>query len=139
MKPLINNATVRNTINTNNFQFQYNKLLTLRGIKIQNDVLTKETIKANVLRLVSALSRIMATCIMIYNYISPDSTVKTASLVAGAASNIINRTKTIFRYGYGEKEDEPSVSRLAVWQDKQVRGVPCFEDELERKDKLSRG
>ena len=110
----MNNATVRNTINRNNYQSQYNKLLTLRGIKIQNDVLTKETIKANVLRLVSALSGIMGTCIMIYKYISPDSTVKTASLVAGGASNIINRTKTIFRYGYGEKEDEPSVSRLVV-------------------------
>ena len=52
MKPLMINATDRKTINTNNYQFYFNKLVTSRGFKIQNDVLTKETIKANGLRLV---------------------------------------------------------------------------------------
>ena len=44
MKPLMINATDRNTINHNNYQFYNNKLLTLNNIKIQNDVLTKEMI-----------------------------------------------------------------------------------------------
>ena len=41
MKPLMINATERNTINHDNYQFHFNKLLTLKGIKIQSDVLTK--------------------------------------------------------------------------------------------------
>ena len=47
MKPLIYNVTDRNTINTIHYQFIFNKLHTSRGIKIQNDFLTIETIKAN--------------------------------------------------------------------------------------------
>ena len=42
MKPLMMNATDRITINTDNYQFYYNKLLTSKGIEIQNDVLTKK-------------------------------------------------------------------------------------------------
>ena len=41
MKPLMINATDRITINHDNYQFYFNKLLTLKGIKIQNDVLTQ--------------------------------------------------------------------------------------------------
>ena len=44
MKPLMINATDRNVINHDNYQFYFNKLLTLNNIKIQNDVLTKEMI-----------------------------------------------------------------------------------------------
>ena len=44
MKPLIINATDRTTINHDNYQFYFNKLLTLKGIKIQNDVLTQEMV-----------------------------------------------------------------------------------------------
>ena len=47
MKPLMINATYRKTINTDNYQFYINKLLTSKSMKIQNDVLTKETVKAN--------------------------------------------------------------------------------------------
>ena len=61
MKTLMKNATDRNSNNTNNYQFYFNKLLISRSIKIQNDVLSKETIKANGLRLVSTLSGIMGT------------------------------------------------------------------------------
>ena len=39
---------------------------------------------------------------MIYSSISPDSTVNTSALVAGGASNILNRTNTLYRYDYGE-------------------------------------
>ena len=101
MKSLMNNATDRNTTNTNNYQFYFNKLLTSRGIKIQIDVLTKETIKANAFKAVSGISEIAGTCFMIYNYLSPDSTVKTAGLVAAGASSILNRTNTLLLYGYG--------------------------------------
>ena len=46
MKPLMINATDRNTINHDNYQFYFNKLLTLNNIKIQNNVLTKKMVKA---------------------------------------------------------------------------------------------
>ena len=67
MKPLMINATDLNTINQDNYQFYFNKLLTLKGIKIQNDVLTKETIKANASSLLSTILGIIGTCFMIYN------------------------------------------------------------------------
>ena len=38
---------------------------------------------------------------MIYDYISPDTTVKTAGLVAAVASSILNKTNTLINYGYG--------------------------------------
>ena len=41
MKPLVINVTDRNTINHDNYQFYFNKLLTSIGIKIQNDVNTR--------------------------------------------------------------------------------------------------
>ena len=56
MKPLMINATDRNTINHDNYQFYFNKLPTLKGIKIQNDVLTQEKIKADDFRLISTVS-----------------------------------------------------------------------------------
>ena len=46
----MNSATDRNTINKDNYIFYFNKLLTSRGIKIQNDVLTKEKIIAKVVK-----------------------------------------------------------------------------------------
>ena len=52
MKPLMINATDRNTINHDNYQFYFNKLLTLEVIKKQNDVLTLEKIKADGFRLI---------------------------------------------------------------------------------------
>ena len=82
MKPLMINATDRNTINHDNYQFYFNKLLTLKGIKIQNDVLTPEKIKANGFRLISTILGIISPGFMIYNYIHPDITVKNAGLVA---------------------------------------------------------
>ena len=35
IKPLMNSSKDRNTINTDNYQFYFNKLLASRGIKIQ--------------------------------------------------------------------------------------------------------
>ena len=42
---------------------------------------------------------------MIYNYISPDTTIKTAGLVAAVASSILNRTNTLINYGYGNPSE----------------------------------
>ena len=51
IKPLMINATERNTINHDNYKFYFNQILTLKGIKIQNDVLTQEMVKADGFRL----------------------------------------------------------------------------------------
>ena len=101
MKPLMINATDRNTINHDIYQFYFNKLLTLKGIKIQNDVLTQEIFKTDGFRLSSTILGIISTCFLIYNYMSPDTTVKTAGHVAASASNILNRASTLVNFGYG--------------------------------------
>ena len=95
MKPLMINATDRNTINHDNYQFYFIKLLTLKGIKVQNDVLAKEMVKADGFRLASTILGIIGTCFMIYNYMSPDTTLKTAGHLATSASNILNRASTL--------------------------------------------
>ena len=59
IKPLLNSATDRNTINADNYQFYFNKVLNSRGIKIQNDVVTKETVIANGIKYTGYI----ATCI----------------------------------------------------------------------------
>ena len=53
-------------ITTNNYKFYFNKFLKSRSIKIQNDVLTKETIKANGFRILSCFGGIAGTCLLIY-------------------------------------------------------------------------
>ena len=108
MKPLMINATDRNTINHDNYQFYFNKLLTSKRIKIQNDVLTKELIKADGFRLISTILSIIGTCFMIYNYMSPDTTVKTAGHMATSASNMLSRANTLVSFGY--REDQGNIS-----------------------------
>ena len=95
------NATDRYTIITDKYQFYFNKLLTSKSIKIQHDGLTKETVKAAGLKLVSAVFVILGTCFMIYNYMSPDTTVNTAALVIAGARNILNKTNTLINFGCG--------------------------------------
>ena len=104
MKSLMINATDRITINHDNYQFYFNKLLRLKGIKIQNDVLTQEMVKADGFRLASINLGFIGTCFMIYKYMSPDATVKTAGHVATSASNILNRASTLVNFGCGEEE-----------------------------------
>ena len=65
-KPQMINATDRNTINAENYQFFFNKFLASRDIKIQNDVLTKETVKADGMQLLSVISELIASFFMIY-------------------------------------------------------------------------
>ena len=102
MKPFMINATDRNTINHDNYQFYFNKLLTLKGIKIQNDVLTQEKIKANGFRLISTTLGIISPDFMIYSYIYTDMTVKNGGLVAMGASTMLSIASTLVNYGYGE-------------------------------------
>ena len=49
-KPLMNSATDRNTINKDNYIIYLTEIFTSRGIKIQNDVLTKEKLNANAVK-----------------------------------------------------------------------------------------
>ena len=60
MKPLMNSATDRNDINEDNYIFYFNKLLTSRGIKIQNDVLKQEKVKADGLKQLSSIVGIIS-------------------------------------------------------------------------------
>ena len=62
IKPLMNIATDRNNININNCHFYFNLFLTSIGIKFPNDVFTKDTIKANGLKVVSYLGGVLGTC-----------------------------------------------------------------------------
>ena len=106
MKPLMINATDRNTINHDNYQFYFNKLLTLNNIKIQNDVLTKEMVKAKGLKQLSNIGGIIGWGLVITSYIYPDSIIKTFGAVPMSASNMLNRANTLVNVGYGE--DLPS-------------------------------
>ena len=60
MKPLMINATDRNVINYDNYQFYFYKLLTLNNIKIQNDVLTKEMIMGKGIKNLSTIGGIIS-------------------------------------------------------------------------------
>ena len=44
---------------------------------------------------------------MIYNWIKPDTTVRTAAHVAAHASHIVNRTGTLLNFAYGEDGTSP--------------------------------
>ena len=67
MKPLMINATNRNVINHDNYQFYFNKLLTLNNIKIQNDVLTKEMIMGKGMKILSNIGGIIGPDLFIFN------------------------------------------------------------------------
>ena len=69
MKPLLINATDRAVINTDNYQFYFNKLLTLNNNKIQNDVLTKEKIAGNWTEHIGGITGGLSALFMIYNCI----------------------------------------------------------------------
>ena len=101
MNPLMINATDRNPINHDNYQFYFNKLLTLNNVKIQNEVLTKETIKANGLNQLSNIGGIVSSILVITSYIYPNEVLKTVGHVAMGASNMLNRVN-MFNVGYGE-------------------------------------
>ena len=106
MKPLMINATDRDTINHDNYQFYFYKFRTLNNIKLQNDVLTKEMVKAKGFKQLSNFGGIIDWGLVIISYIYPDSIIKTVGAVAMSASNMLNRANTLANVGFGE--DLPS-------------------------------
>ena len=111
MKSLMINSTDRNTINHDNYQVYFNKFLTLNNIKFQNDVLTKEMVKAKALKQLSNIGGFIGWGLVITSYIYPDSIIKTVGAVAMSASNMLNRANTLVNVGYGE--DLPSRSVIS--------------------------
>ena len=75
IKPPMNSATDRSTINKYNYQFYFNKLLNLRGTKIQNDVLTKGTVRANCMKCGSYIALGLASVFWIYSLMCSDTSV----------------------------------------------------------------
>ena len=67
MKPLMINATDRNVINHDNYQFYFNKLLTLNNIKIQNYVLSKEMIMGKGIKSLSTIGGIISSGLIIFS------------------------------------------------------------------------
>ena len=113
MKPLMINATDRNVINHDNYQFYFNKLLTLNNIKIQNDVLTKEMIKGKGMKILSNIGGIIGTGLFIFNCFYPDSISRNAGTVAMGASTMLSRVNTLVNVGYGEELEGETRSSFA--------------------------
>ena len=95
IKPLMNSATDRITVHTDNYQFDFNKLLISEGIKIQNDVLTKKKFVANCLKYGGSKIGFVGFLLWIYNILKPDPTVRAAAQVTTQAGHLINRTNTL--------------------------------------------
>ena len=103
MKPLMINATDRNVINHDNYQFYFNKLLTLNNIKVQNDVLTKEMIIGKGIKILSNIGGIIGAGLSIFNCFYPNSISRNAGTVAMGASTMLSRVNTLVNVGYGEE------------------------------------
>ena len=103
MKPLMINATDRNVINHDNYQFYFNKLLTLNNIKIQNDVLTKEMIMGKGIKILSNIGGIIGAGLFIFNCFYHNSISRNAGTVAMRASTMLSRVNTLVNVGYGEQ------------------------------------
>ena len=108
MKPLLFNATDRAVVNADNYQFYFNKLLTLNNIEIENDSLAKEKIVANWAKFIADILGGSSALLMIYNCMKSDTTVKTAAHVAAYSSHMINGTGTLLNYALGEDRSPPS-------------------------------
>ena len=100
MKPLLIKATDRAVIKTDNYQFYFNKLLTLNNIKIQNDVLTKEKMTDYWKKHIGFITGGLSALFMIYNCIEPDTKAH--------ESHMINRSSTLLNYAWGEDGSQPS-------------------------------
>ena len=103
MEQLMINATDRNVINHDNYQFYFNKLLTLNNIKFQNDVLTKEMILGKGMKILSNIGGIIDGGLIIFNYFYPISISRNAGTVAMGASTMLCRVNTLVNVGYGEE------------------------------------
>ena len=103
MKTLMINATDRNVINLENYQFYFNKLLTLNNIKIQNDVLTKEIIMGKGIKILSNIGGTIGAGLFNFNCFYPNSISRNAGNVAMGASTMLSRVNTLVNIGYGEE------------------------------------
>ena len=112
MKPLMINATDRNVINHDNFQFYFNKLLTLNNIKIQNDVLTKEMIMGKGMKILSNIGGIIGAGLFIFNCFYPNSISRNAGTIAMGASTMLSRVNTLVNVGYEEELEGETRSSL---------------------------
>ena len=101
IKPLMINATDKAVNNKDYYIFYFNQLLTLNNIKIQNDVLTKETVKADGIKTLSAIGGFISSA-FIYNYIKLNAAARTAAQVTAHASHMLTRTGSLFNYAWGE-------------------------------------
>ena len=132
MKPLMIIATDRNVINHDNYQFYFNKLLTLNNIKIQNDVLTKEMIKGKGMKILSNIGGIIGTGLFIFNCFYPNSISRNAGTVAMGASTMVSRANTLVNVGCGEElegETRSSYTDSETWS-KTYQGSSLVNHEL---------
>ena len=107
------NATDRNVINHDYYQFYFNKLLTLNNIKIKNDVLIKEMILGKGIKSLSTIVGIISSGLIIFNHIYPDIVSRNAGSVAMGASTMLSRVNTLVNVGYGEELDNDPRSSFA--------------------------
>ena len=112
IKPLMINATDRNVINPDNYQFYFNKLLTLNNIKIQNDVLTKKMIIGKGMKILLIIGGIIGTGLIIFSYIYPDSISRNAGTVAVGASTMLSKVNTLVNVGYRDELEGETRSSL---------------------------
>ena len=133
MKPLMINATDRNTVNHDNFQVYFNKLLKLNNIKIQNDVLTKEMVTGKGIKYLSTIGGIISSGLIIISYICLDMVSRNAGGIAMGASTMLNRVSTLvngtssmFRHvGYGEElENDLRTDSVCGYPTDEVRCKP---------------
>ena len=115
----------QNTINYDNYQFCFNKLLTLNNIKIQNDVLTKEMIMGKGIKSLSTIGGITSSGLIIFSYIYPDIISRNAGSVAMGASTMLSRVNTLVNVGYGEELDKDlRTDSVCGYPTDEVRGKP---------------
>ena len=115
MKPLMINATDRNVINHDNYQFFFNKLLKLNNIKIQNDVLTKEMVTGKGVKKLSIIGGIICSGLIIIGYIYTDMISRNVGNIAMGASTVLNRVSTLVNVGYGEDLRICNSTPLSSW------------------------
>ena len=125
MKPLMINATDRNVINHDKYQFYFNKNLTLNIIKIQNDVLTKKMIKGKGIKSLSTIGGIISSGLIIFSCTYPDIISRNAGNVAMGASTMLSRVNTLVNVGYGEELDNDlRTDSVCGYPTDKVRGEP---------------
>ena len=105
MKPRMINAKERKVDNHDKCIFFFNKFLKLNHFKIQNDVLTKETVAGKVIKNLSTIGGIISSGLIIISYTYPDMMYIYAGGIAMGASTMLSRVSTLVNYGYGEELD----------------------------------